>query len=342
MDYEELVGKVIELLQREKRVPYRALKRRFDLDDDYIDETEDMFTGRFLQGLAHAQRAVALLEGPTDPYQRGRAYYALAVLYCFLGRFPAALAATSEMAAIGRASGDRRLQSQAAWLRGWTYTRCGEWQAGLVSCQNAMEYAPDAFETALNLGVLGEMYLEKGDVTQALPVLESAVQEAQLYRSQQVQSWFKVLLGETYRMHNQLEKAQDLAVQGLKLARRINHPWGIGLAQGTLGRIAHTSSNLAEAVMHLQDARATFNVIQARYDLARTHLDLASLARTWGNHDAATTHLSTAYVWFKKLQVPRWVERTEQLAQEYGVTLAVVVLEELTEGERGVPQSPAG
>jgi hypothetical protein len=25
MDYEELVGKVIELLQREKRVPYRAL-----------------------------------------------------------------------------------------------------------------------------------------------------------------------------------------------------------------------------------------------------------------------------------------------------------------------------
>ena len=38
MDYEELVGKVIELLQREKRVPYRVLKRRFDLDDDYIDD----------------------------------------------------------------------------------------------------------------------------------------------------------------------------------------------------------------------------------------------------------------------------------------------------------------
>ena len=38
MDYEELVSKVIELLQREKRVPYRVLKRRFDLDDDYIDD----------------------------------------------------------------------------------------------------------------------------------------------------------------------------------------------------------------------------------------------------------------------------------------------------------------
>src|SRR5262249_10542054 len=38
MDYDELVAKVIELLQREKRVPYRSLKRRFDLDDDYIED----------------------------------------------------------------------------------------------------------------------------------------------------------------------------------------------------------------------------------------------------------------------------------------------------------------
>src|SRR5215470_6580872 len=38
MDYEELVAKVIELLQREKRAPYRALKRRFDLDEEYIED----------------------------------------------------------------------------------------------------------------------------------------------------------------------------------------------------------------------------------------------------------------------------------------------------------------
>src|SRR5256885_709557 len=38
MDYDELVAKVIELLQREKRVPYRSLKRRFELDDDYIED----------------------------------------------------------------------------------------------------------------------------------------------------------------------------------------------------------------------------------------------------------------------------------------------------------------
>jgi tetratricopeptide (TPR) repeat protein len=283
--------------------------------------------------VAHAQSAVALLEGSTGPFQRGSAYYALGNLYCFLGHFPAALAAASEMAAIGRASGDRRLQSQAAGSRGWISARCGAWQEGLAACQQALEYAPDAYETALNLGFLGFVYLEKGEVSQALPVLESAVQAAQQYRSQQVQSGFKVFLGEAYRLHNQLQQAKDLAIQGLELARRIKYPWGSGLAQGTLGRIAHTSGNLAEAEMHLQHALATFDAIQVRYDLARTHLDLASLAHTQGNHDAPTTHLSTAYAWFKKLQVPKWVERTEQLAQEYGVTLAEVALEELTEGE---------
>jgi predicted ATPase len=38
MGYDALVAKVIELLQREKRVPYRSLKRRFDLDDGYIED----------------------------------------------------------------------------------------------------------------------------------------------------------------------------------------------------------------------------------------------------------------------------------------------------------------
>jgi class 3 adenylate cyclase len=38
MGYEELVAKIIELLQREKRVPYRSLKRRFDLNDGYIED----------------------------------------------------------------------------------------------------------------------------------------------------------------------------------------------------------------------------------------------------------------------------------------------------------------
>jgi hypothetical protein len=57
-----------------------------------------------------------------------------------------------------------------------------------------------------------------------------------------------------------------------------------------------------------------------------------TVAYDQGDQDSATTHLSTAYAWFKKLQMPRYVERTKQLAQDYGVTLTEVELEERMEG----------
>jgi hypothetical protein len=40
MTFAEVLTKVIDLLQRQGRVSYRALKRRFGLDDDYIEALE--------------------------------------------------------------------------------------------------------------------------------------------------------------------------------------------------------------------------------------------------------------------------------------------------------------
>ncbi|MEE8301720.1 MAG: hypothetical protein V3S24_04710, partial [Candidatus Tectomicrobia bacterium] len=41
MDFYEVLAQVIDLLQREQRVSYRALKRQFDLDNDYIEDLKD-------------------------------------------------------------------------------------------------------------------------------------------------------------------------------------------------------------------------------------------------------------------------------------------------------------
>src|SRR5919108_185703 len=38
MEFDELLTQVIALLQRQGRVSYGALKRRFHLDDDYLDD----------------------------------------------------------------------------------------------------------------------------------------------------------------------------------------------------------------------------------------------------------------------------------------------------------------
>ena len=38
MTFDEMLAQIVKLLQREGRVTYRALKRRFDLDDDYLED----------------------------------------------------------------------------------------------------------------------------------------------------------------------------------------------------------------------------------------------------------------------------------------------------------------
>src|SRR4249919_2938526 len=48
MTFDEILAQVITLLQRQGRVSYRALMRRFAIDDDYIDDLKEE--------IIHAQR----------------------------------------------------------------------------------------------------------------------------------------------------------------------------------------------------------------------------------------------------------------------------------------------
>ena len=41
MTFDDLLAQVLDLLRREGRVSYRALKRRFDLDDNDLEDLKD-------------------------------------------------------------------------------------------------------------------------------------------------------------------------------------------------------------------------------------------------------------------------------------------------------------
>lgn len=112
----------------------------------------------------------------------------------------------------------------------------------------------------------------------------------------------------------------------------LNPHFGIGLAQRLLGRLATHQGYNTESTTALEATLAVCTTIQARYELTYTHLDLAALAHTQDNSATVTTHLSTAHAWFSKLQVLKWIEKTKHLAQEYGLTLTEVAVEETVEG----------
>src|SRR2546426_7939474 len=55
MTFDDVLEQAIQLLQRQGRVSYRALKRRFALDDDYLEDLKEE--------LIHAQRVATDEEG---------------------------------------------------------------------------------------------------------------------------------------------------------------------------------------------------------------------------------------------------------------------------------------
>ena len=293
---------------------------------------EAFFSGSIQNAATYCQRACDLLQPTQEYYWLGLAFMNLGLCSAFSGAFSRAAEVFFQLENLAQTAGEQRLQNNAILAQGWNYAMQGEGETGITHCQRALNDAPDAFEAAFARGLLGYAYLEAGDISKTISVLEKAVTQADQYRSKQVQSWFRSYLGEAYRLSGHIEKAQDVACQALALAQDIQNPLGTTQAQRTLGRIAHSQRNFSQAESYLHQALHTARTIQARYELARTHFDIASLAHTQHDPYTATTHLSAAYTWFQKLQVSKWVERTEQLAQEYGVALAEVELDDLTEG----------
>ncbi len=41
MTFQEILAQAIDWLQRDKRITYRALKRQFDLDDEYLEDLKE-------------------------------------------------------------------------------------------------------------------------------------------------------------------------------------------------------------------------------------------------------------------------------------------------------------
>ena len=280
---------------------------------------ESFWSGRPLQGLDHGRNAVALLEPTEERGWLGMAHWVVGINYGLLGDFEPALHALAQAQAIAEVIGDARLQSMATWTMGGMYATSGECEAGIDASQRALKRSPDPLSTAQALGWVGYAYLENQDPTQAVPLLEQAVEQLRRFRFRQLEGWFTAWLSEAVLLNGQIEKALQLASQALEITRPVKDWFGVGSAQRALGRIAQASGKLSQAEMHLKEAFETFASIPARFEVGRTHLCLAEVAHAQGNREVVATSLRKADELFRALRVPKYVERTGQLAREFGV-----------------------
>ena len=101
----------------------------------------------------------------------------------------------------------------------------------------------------------------------------------------------------------EIDQASVRAAKAVDLGRGVHFPLAVGLGQRTLGRIARASGDLALAERELAAASNTFSGIGARYELARTQVEMAAVAQALGRAASAHQQLESAHRLFAQLGV---------------------------------------
>jgi tetratricopeptide (TPR) repeat protein len=254
------------------------------------------FIGQPQQALVHGRQAMPLLEQARDWRSLGEVHDWFAFISVRRGDFEHALQSAGRVGALGQTIGDRNLQVRGGQMRLLTYVTKGEWDAAIAYGQQALELSTGLQQTAWVSAQVGYAHLEQGDVAKAIALLEQTVQHYR--RALQTWGWFAAWLGEAYAADGRPDEAYELVRQGLARTR--------------------------EAETHLLEALQTFTEHGFRPEAARTSLDLATVTHAQGNIAATVTHLRNAYALFTDVQAPAYIERTEQLAREYGISLPIM------------------
>jgi tetratricopeptide (TPR) repeat protein len=282
---------------------------------------ECTYSGKPLdEAVTHARQAVALLERTADHLWFSQALYALSYCCYYAGDFDEALEAAARLDALGETIGSRRAQAESA-IGGLVYATRGDWAEGIEACERALKLSPDLFETAFVMACLGKAYSEAGDADRALRTLEQATQLADQVRSRQWCAYFRTWLGEAYLRDNQLDQAQKVLDQTLVVCTDLTYAVGIGWCHHLLGCVAQIRGELDKARRHLDEAVQVFQVIGVRFELARTYLARSELSHAQSDSERVRSDLREARRLFDVLRTPKYVERTQQLAREFGVII---------------------
>ncbi len=276
------------------------------------------FSGRPHEGIEAGRRALALLDAAGERWWLGHASFILGFNYYLIGDHELALASEARCREIGEALGDPRLQSYAGWVTAQILAQTGQWDAAIDLAERAVSLSPDALGTAAGMNSLGHCYIEMGDPAPAIPILERAAQALAQFGFRQLHGMSTVWLAQACLDDGQIARAHELASRALEISVETLFPYNLGWAQRVLGRIARQRGHLEEADARLREALATFGGFDGRFEMGRTHLDLAALAHAQGDREATIGHLREARILFQALRVPMYVERSEAMAREYG------------------------
>jgi tetratricopeptide (TPR) repeat protein len=168
---------------------------------------------------------------------------------------------------------------------------------------------------------LGGAYTLAGRVTDAVPLLTQAIEQATAMDRGNLQALCSLSLGDAHLLAGRLEEAHTLAVRTLASAREYQERGNEAYALRLLGDIAarRNPPESEPAVAHYRQALALAEELGMRPLQAHCHWGLGTLYAATGQREQARTELSAALALYRGMEMTFWLPQTEAaLAQVEG------------------------
>jgi len=162
---------------------------------------------------------------------------------------------------------------------------------------------------------LGYTYLNSGRVADALKLLEEGVRGRGTIASHR-HTW----LSEGYLRVGRMDAAVEQAQRALDLARQTKEKGNEAYALQVLGKIAAHKDppGIGEAEDYYRQALALADELGMRPLIAQCHLGLGRLYRQIDNLEQAKRHLTTATSMMREMQMGIWLEKAEAELKDLG------------------------
>jgi len=198
------------------------------------------------------------------------------------------------------------------------YLNKGDIKKALPLLERSLYVCQDAHVSIFSSQVkasLGYAYVHSGRIADGLPLLEQAVERPTMGRFYTLQISW---LGEAYLLAGRREEAQKVASRALSLTRDKKERGHEAYASRMLGEIAShgDSPDVVKAEDHYRQALALAKELQMRPLVAHCHGGLGKLYRRAGNLQQAKEHLTTATAMMREMEMGLWLEEAEAELKE--------------------------
>jgi tetratricopeptide (TPR) repeat protein len=160
---------------------------------------------------------------------------------------------------------------------------------------------------------LGGAYTLASRVTDAVPLLTQAIEQATAMDRGNLQALCSLAFGEAHRLAGRLEEAHALAVRTLALTRAYQERGNEAYALRLLGDIAarRNPPESEPAVGHYRQSLALAEELGMRPLQAHCHRGLGMLYAATGQREQARAELSMATEMYRGMEMTFWLPATE-------------------------------